>query len=79
MRRSLTTLAAIAALTALPATAHANRPPVFGDWFDISNNPDTGPNLGRVPVTLPDAVPFPTDDIIRIDPIDPDIDIEPIE
>jgi hypothetical protein len=42
MRRQLTTLAAIAALTALPATAHATDHPLRGEWdVLVANSPDT--------------------------------------
>jgi hypothetical protein len=86
MRRSLTTLAAIAALTALPATAHATHPPLGGpsEAFCIGNGPATVPGLQQVSLVLPGAVPedvytrgFPCDDF-GTDPIPGDPDIVPI-
>jgi hypothetical protein len=57
MRRSLTTLAAIAALTALPATAYATDHPLRGEWdVFVANSPDTVPSPpGVVSVPLDDG------------------------
>jgi hypothetical protein len=63
MRRSLTTLAAIAALTALPATAHAfhtgtgsHLPPSDRELVIVMNSPGTVPNpQGEVSVSLDDG------------------------
>jgi chaperonin GroES len=48
MRRQLTTLAAIAALTALPTTAHATDHPLRGERdLSVTNSPDTVLNPQR--------------------------------